>query len=277
MSAKITATSLSRVISASRRVDMVAGDPDAFIQILKNKAVPSQTHTLVIWTKNPMPILRHRPLFRQLSEYEQLFLHLSITGLGGSDLEPRVPSPNTVLPLLPELIALLKSPERIRIRFDPIIHMRDAEGRAVENLHFFDALAPQIAQAGINQVSISWVQIYPKVASRLCRKNWQVIEISAEQQKIEQNYIQETAQKFGLQVHGCCVPGWPRSKCIDGELFTRLHPLGRQASTHKAKGQRAACGCTESLDIGWYYPCRHGCLYCYGRPLDKAGISIARP
>ncbi|RPI02799.1 MAG: DUF1848 family protein [Calditrichaeota bacterium] len=227
-----------------------------------------------MWTKNPIPMLRHQPLFRQLSEYEQIFLHLTITGLGGSDMEPHVPSPNTVLSSLPELITLLKSPERIRIRFDPIIHMRNAEGISVENLYFFDELAPQIAEAGVKQVSISWVQIYRKVASRLCRNNWRVIEISAEQQKDEQNYMQITARKFGLQLHGCCVPGWPRSKCIDGELLTRLHPSGLQASPRKAKGQRAACGCTESWDIGWYYPCRHGCLYCYGRPLEKEDQKI---
>lgn len=253
---------------------MMAGNPVALVEILKNKAIPGQTHTLVIWTKNPLPMLQYAPLCRQLSEYEQIFLHLTITGLGGSQLEPHVPSPKDVLSLLPQVIAALKSPQRIRIRFDPIIHMHDPEGKTVENLFYFDELAPQIADAGIQHVSTSWVQIYRKVASRLDRKNWRVLEITSEQQKDEQHYLQQTAEKYELQLHGCCVPGWPQSQCIDGDLLTRLHPSGRQASTRKAKGQRPGCGCTESWDIGWYYPCPHGCLYCYGRPLVKENQNV---
>jgi len=64
----------------------------------------------------------------------------------------------------------------------------------------------------------------------------------------------------------CYKPGWPVSHCIDGELLTYLHPKGYRASTKHPAGQKNGCGCTASLDIGRYYACPHGCVYCYGNP-----------
>jgi len=258
-----------RVISASRRIDLVAGYPEEFAEALEQKCPPESTHTVVIWTKDPTNLLRHRRLRSALRRYEQLFLHLTITGLGSTVLEPRVPEPERVLAMLPDLIAFVGSPVRVRVRFDPIVHIRLADGSEVCNLRYFAQLAPRLRALGLTDVTTSWMTIYAKVQRRLHRIGAEARHSDPEEWQEEADWLLRVAAEHGIRVHGCCVPGWPRSRCIDGELLTRLHPRNLPASTRRARGQRALCGCTESWDIGWDNKCPLGCRYCYANPIER--------
>ncbi len=64
------------------------------------------------------------------------------------------------------------------------------------------------------------------------------------------------AEELDLQLYGI-RPG----KCIDDELIARV--FGLEVSHAKDPGQRKACGCVPSKDIGMYDSCQLGCRYCY--------------
>ncbi len=258
-----------KVISASRRLDMVGCYPDDFVRTLEKKCPPDKVHTLVIWTKNATNLIQHKALARIIKQYRQLYIHYTVTGMGGSKLEPAVPKTEQAIAFLPQIIKLIESPLRLRFRFDPIVHFEFPNGSEYSNLSLFKNIAPQIAHIGIKDVSISWMSAYKKVLARLSRVKIKVINITDQQRQKEIETILNIADRYNLNIHGCCVSGLPQSKCIDGELYNRMHPDGLICSNKRAKGQRKTCGCTESWDIGWYYKCLHGCLYCYANPVER--------
>lgn len=247
---------------------MVACFPLDTARILHEKCPPETVHTVVIWTKNPEHLLHHPRLNRQIMQYDQLFVHFTITGMGGTILEPRVPVTQKSLEMLPQLIALTGAPERIRIRFDPIVHLKLPDGAEYSNFRLFKTLAPEFAAAGIRNISVSWMAVYKKVKLRLERFGLQIREVSPEKWREEADQLMAIADENRLRIHACSMPGLPISRCIDGTLLSELHPKGERCSEKRAKGQRKLCGCTESWDIGWYYKCPHGCRYCYANPAD---------
>lgn len=84
--------------------------------------------------------------------------------------------------------------------------------------------------------------------------------------------------------------GIHKNKCIDDVLIRRLCPqdalvqaelaprrqlsllpgMETAASASKDTGQRTACGCIPSKDIGAYDSCPHFCVYCYANRSEQA-------
>jgi hypothetical protein len=254
------------VISASRRTELLAHYPDYFARRLRDIG-PDSIHTVVIWSKDPTNLLHHQPLREALCAVGQIFLHWTITGLGGTFLEPNVPPPQDQLPLLDDLIAYLGDPRRLHWRCDPLISARrDAERASNLDLDLFRSLAEPFARARVPAVHTSFVTIYRKVARRLAAAGTEADDYDPEFRRSFLTQLAETASALGLELITCCEPGFPIQRCIDGDLLTRLHPTHESCRTDRARGQRKLCGCTHSLDIGRYLPCPNRCLYCYAHP-----------
>jgi len=257
---------LKKVISASRRIEMPGFFPEPLAALLENRCPPEAVHTLVLWTKHPGNILNHAVLRNRLQRYRQVILHLTVTGMGGGFLERNIPPVEEVLEHLPGLVEFLGDPERLRLRFDPIVHLKLPDGRIYSNLGRFEQIASAARSAGVREIVTSWMEAYPKVIGRLRTFAISPIVLSGKEWEKESGSLASRAASLGIRLTGCCVAGWPQGACIDGTALNRLHPGGERASVLRARGQRPRCGCTESWDIGWYYRCPGGCLYCYANP-----------
>ena len=266
-----------RVISASRRIELVGFFPDRLLEILENRCAPDSVHSIVLWSKNPKNILIHKGLNRKLRQYDQIVLHFTISGMGATYLEPRIPDTAESISMIPEIIEFLGSPMRLRLRFDPIVHLRLPDGREFTNLGLFPEIIRAATKYSLKEIIISWMEPYPKVVKRLSRFGIESIQISEELFKREMDWIIEYARNHGVRVVGCCVPGLSSSRCIDGSMLSRLHPEGLAAPSEKASGQRGLCHCTKSWDIGWYNLCPGGCLYCYANPVVYGSLTGCDP
>lgn len=255
-----------KIISASRRTDLPGFYPDRLIQILQEKTPPEQVHTLVLWTKRPDLLVSHSRLIDFLKQYQQLFLHITITGLGSTFLEPGIASAKVCIDALPQCIALVKSVQRIALRFDPILHLRLPSGEDFTNLYLLEKMGKALQHLGIQKIITSWMSPYTKVIKRLKKYHLESIHLTPAQIEKEFYYLKTVCDAYAFQLQACCVEVLDKSKCIDGPLLQSLHPENAKVNFEKAGGQRNHCGCTKSWDIGWYWSCPGGCLYCYAQP-----------
>ncbi len=263
---KIRLSDSLKIISASRRTDLPGFYPERLRQLLEDKCPPDRIHTLVLWTKCPNLLVRHAALIEKLRQYEQLFLHITVTGMGGTCLEPGITDTHTALSALEECAAITGSPHRIAFRFDPVVHIRLPSGKEFTNLYKFEEMLPFILDSGIKRIIVSWMSEYHKVIQRLKCCQLDVIHLTELQIQKEYQYFEAICNAHALQLQACCIAPLNKSACIDGPLFQVLHPHQKTVSLEKAGGQRENCGCTKSRDIGWYWVCPGGCLYCYAQP-----------
>ncbi|MFB0564720.1 MAG: DUF1848 family protein [Candidatus Aminicenantaceae bacterium] len=280
---------MKKVISASRRTDLVSFFPEWLTSVVKEERAlvyvpshhihtvdlkPENVHTFVLWSKNFSNLLENYCNLRgELQKYDQLYFHFTITGLGGTFIEQGVPEPSSILKQLESLVKVARHPERVSLRFDPIVFWEE-EGRAKTNLHFFEILAPRASTLGIKDIRFSFTQWYRKAQRRAAKRNFLYVDLSREEKLKKAYYLVQIARQWRLNLYACSqsflcdIPGVEASACIDGSLLQNLHPEKEAVSFKKDKGQRKECRCTESVDIGSYTQrCPQSCLYCYANPM----------
>jgi DNA repair photolyase len=279
---------MKKVISASRRTDLVAFFPGWLSKVLKEERArvvgpsrhtytvdlnPEAVHTVVLWSKNFSNLIGDKDGLRTaLQKYDQLYLHFTITGLGGTFIEKGIPPPLAALSQLDSLIEIAGTPKRISVRFDPVLYWKEDE-EVKTNLSSFKKLAPELAARGIENIRFSLAQWYGKAVRRAAKYGFNYVDPSEEEKKKAARSLSQEAKRWKMCLYACGqdflskIPGIQPSSCIDGFLLSRLHPKKEEVSTKKDRSQRAECRCTESIEIGSYtQSCPHSCLYCYANP-----------
>lgn len=259
---------LSRVIHEEKA--LVCGPSGRTYQVDLN---PQHTHTFVLWSKNFENFIANRCGLREaLGRYDQLYLHFTITGLGNTFIEGGVPSSEQALLQLEPLVKIAGRPERISVRFDPVVYWKEQDSLRT-NLRFFEKLAARLHPLGIRDIRFSFAQWYNKAKRRSEKQGFIYVDQPIEEKIKDARYLADTARRWGMNLYACSqsflddVPGVTASSCINGPWLERLHPDQAPASSKKDRTQRSDCRCTETVDIGSYTQfCPHSCLYCYANP-----------
>ncbi len=254
------------IVSASRRSDIpafyypwllkrfAAGAvwvPNPFnpLQITVVPLSPQSVDALVLWSKNPAPMLEH-----PLPPYPW-YMQYTLNDYPAS-IEPGLPDIDRRIKTF-RALAALGGPDALVWRYDPIVFA----GGMDERWHraSFERLCRQL-QGATNQAVISFLDSYPKIAGWIRRSGIRWPDLRQRQELAV--CLARIGADYGIAVTACCEAdlALPAACCIDAARLSRIAgPLALPAD----KGQRPGCSCAASVDIGRYDSCLHGCGYCY--------------
>jgi DNA repair photolyase len=180
--------------------------------------------------------------------------------------------------------------KRVIWRFDPLIL---TDGLTVDRLlERIAAVAAQVRDYTERLViSFADITVYKKVQNNLAREHVNAREFTPDRMIEVARRLQLLNRDWGLKIATCAEDidlepyGIEHNRCIDDRLMIEVFGhdrklmdfLGYEADLFadpsrpylKDKGQRKACGCIVSKDIGMYDTCHHLCAYCYANTSCK--------
>lgn len=248
-----------------------------------------RTRAIVFWTKNPAPLIP------RLTEIDALgfnyYFTFTLNDYEPEGLEPGVPSLAARIETFRRLSQRL-GPERVVWRFDPILL---GDRLTPETILGRIGRVGEAVRRHTRKLVVSFADVAPyRWLHRRLRPDGAggfgepdpaaVAKIAAG--------VGGLCRTWGLEVAACAEPadlsafGIGPNRCVDDALLARIFPAdtalqeflrggGRwcrrvgnarcAGGAHPLKdpGQRVACGCIVSRDIGRYGTCTQGCAYCY--------------
>ena len=267
----MTANSPNRIISASRRTDLPGYHADECAARLRRLRKP--VHSVFFWTRYPRRLVEPGPLGDLVRwGIENPFVHLTLTGLGGSRFEPNVPpTADVVVQLDPLIEALGAEPRRVLWRFDPVL----VEVMTPES---FEALAQELGSRGVRTCVISFPALMSLKGS--LAPAYERAGLARHDRQTRRDLalgLAEVAARHGQQLQACCQPKLIQdcggavtpACCISASLAEELHPRRLSLDLSRDPSQRRNCRCVVSDDIGKYTDhCGSGCVYCYSSASD---------
>ncbi|OPX69085.1 MAG: hypothetical protein A4E37_00645 [Methanoregulaceae archaeon PtaB.Bin056] len=295
------------IISASRSTDIPAFFGEWFIQRLASGHAAwtnpwngqtryvsfARTRVFAFWSKNPRPFMAHLHSIGEMG-YSYYFL-FTLNDYESEGLEPGIPKLSERLKTFFDLSGMI-GPGRVVWRFDPLL-LSDTLG--------VDDLLSRIERIGTSlrrhtrRMVISFIDIekYPVVRRNLAKSGFSgVREFSEKEIDLFCSGLSEMNSEWGLLLSACGEErdlssyGISRGQCISGDLIKEefchdkaLMQFIGEPGTKRVKqpgsipfrhlrdpGQRGACGCIASKDIGQYSTCMHLCRYCYANASARA-------
>ncbi|EMK3316743.1 DUF1848 domain-containing protein [Vibrio vulnificus] len=274
------------IISVSRRTDIPAFYTPWFMnrvregflltrnpfnahQVRRVSLLPEDVELFVFWTRNPVMLMKHLDELDELGH--KYYFQYTITAYP-KKLETRVPRPHRAIENFIELSNRIGA-DKVIWRYDPILLSNLVDIN--EHKRVFSKIASML-HGKTRKVVISFSDFYKKTERNLnLVEGLTYSDITSMPNELSElsKHMSSVAQQYGMEIESCAeelndeVLGIKQGKCIDDNLINRVFNL--DVSGIKDTGQREACGCIKSIDIGMYNTCLHGCSYCYATFNDK--------
>lgn len=266
------------IFSASRRTDIPTWYPEWLCNRLEAGSVcvrhdarrvtryvfsRESVDCLVLWTKNPLPLLDRLALLRGWP----CVVQFTLTGYG-RDVEPGLPGKLELVEALKRLSEAFGN-DRVIWRYDPLFF---SESYPLSwHLRCFDALAKRL-EGVVQTCVVSFLDLYPKLRRRIPALG--LCGDGERERKELLSALAVTAERRGIRLSLCAeavdVPGVAHAGCISRELVERV--AGGRLDVRPSR-QREGCRCVACVDVGVYGTCGNGCLYCYA---NQDGVPVGR-
>ena len=301
------------IVSASRSTDIPAFYADWFMERLKAgyvkwynpfNGVPlyvgfKNARLIVFWSKNPSPMLAN------LDELDKIcpnyYFQYTLNDYDEEKIEPRVPKVDDRIATFKALSDRLGR-DRVVWRFDPLI-LTDTltVPKLLEKIERIgDRIAPYTSRIVFSFIDIA---AYKKVAANMARGGVQAREFTPDEMEEMAAGIGKLVKGWGMSAGTCGEIkdldkyGIEHNRCVDDRLIMKCFNQDRALMEfigaryvepdmftnpsggwvldeyRKDTGQRKACGCIMSKDIGEYNTCPHLCHYCYANTSNATAMA----
>ena len=254
---------------------------------------PEVIGAVVFWTKGAPDFLVEQSGLREVLEtYKRLKavvgLQLSVTGWGGTFVEPGIPTVEQVAQGLEKVLATgLIDVDAVQLRYDPLLRIRAPNGRLLGNdtPQAFEKVARPFAGLSLKYVKTKFFLLgndthgkYRHVRERM--RAFHVIPLAAGNNLLR-TYARlvDVARKHNMMLSSCCVrteqnrPAWPHDQgCLSAARLTavgkKLFGPSWQRLSQAPRPSRRGCLCSQYFDFSrlkGHRKCGSGdsaCIYC---------------
>ena len=257
------------IISASRRTDIPSFYSEWFVNRLREgyaliqnprnpqrlgrvELSPDKVDCIVFWTKNPLPMFDALDAIDRMGY--QYYFEFTLTPYDRR-IERKLPPKERLLEIFSRLSDRI-GPNRVDWRYDPILMNKNVP----REYHFehYEKMCDAL-HSKTTRCVISFIDHYRHVKDVQPMHEDDILAIAEGFSRI--------AKKYNFSLYTCAEAidleqfGISHAACIDKKKIESI--IGTAIEAKKDDGQRPACGCIASVDIGAYDTCPHGCVYCY--------------
>lgn len=208
--------------------------------------------------------LTNKVIEKLIEHQDKVILHCTVTGMGGTRIEPLVPKAEETLDKLKQLIEGGFPLSHIVLRVDPIVPTKKGIETARGVLRLFGGL-------GIKRVRISFLDNYKHVRERFKKEGIKELYNGEFHAPLElRQKALDSIKECGFEnefesVEACGEPGIESISCLSQKDIDILG-LTDKITLEGSAEQRKSCNCpankTELLKVK-PHQCENKCIYCY--------------